>query len=69
MPHNHPMVAAPAKREIAEDPPQLRIAYLPIFEPKVEDPADPNRIRRVLSQIATICLWLITIYWWLTTKI
>jgi hypothetical protein len=62
IPHNHTAVITPAKREIAEDLTHMRMAYLPIFERKIEDPADPDRIRRVLSQIATICLWLMTVY-------
>jgi hypothetical protein len=40
--HNHTMVTAPAKREIAEDPTKVRMTYLPILEPRIEDPADPG---------------------------
>jgi hypothetical protein len=36
IPHNHAAVITPAKRVIAEDPTQLRMAYLPIFEPKTK---------------------------------
>jgi hypothetical protein len=42
LPHNQAANTAPAKHEIDEDSTQSRMAYLPIFEQKIEDPADPE---------------------------
>src|SRR5438874_1878437 len=46
--HNQAAVITQAKRETDEDPTQVRMAYLPIFEPKIEDPS-PSETRFVAN--------------------
>jgi hypothetical protein len=42
IPYNHTAVITPEKRVIAENLIRVRMAYLPIVEQKIEDPADPE---------------------------